>query len=134
MPGIGIKSVLLVLLLLGSAPVAAQHVDQKAVAAQFLDRLDAGDYPAATRGFTADLTAAVSAESLQAVWESLPVQMGAALGRGEVNVLQRHALHLVLVPLRYGKGTIDAQIVVDAQGRIAGFHVQPRTPAERSVP
>ena len=79
-----IKTMLFSLALL-MPPVAAaqdeapvQQPDATAIALQLLDRLDAYDYAAAESAFGAEMAAAVPADKLKAVWESLPELAGEA--------------------------------------------------------
>jgi dienelactone hydrolase len=106
----------------------------KATATALLDAMDAGDYAAAEAMFTAQMAAAVPAERLQGVWESLPAQVGAAQGRGEMQASAVNGATLVLVPLHYANAELVAQVAVDADGRIAGFLVQPAPPPAAAAP
>ena len=87
--------------------------------------MDAKDYAAAEASFTPDMAAAVPADKLKAVWESLPAQVGAAKGRGEAKVTPHQGMQVVVIPLHYANGELIAQVVVDAEGKIAGFLIQP---------
>ncbi len=103
----------------------APATSSSALAIRLLDHLDAGGYAQAEAMFNAQMAQAVPADKLQAVWESLPAQVGEAQGRGEaVTTLQGDTV-LVMIPLRYAKAGLVAKIVIDAEGKIAGFMVQP---------
>lgn len=104
-----------------------------AIADALLDQLDAGDYAAAGATFTEEMSAAVPLDQLQAAWESLPRQLGAATGRGQARVVAQNGLHVVVRQLDYQRGAVIAQTAVDAQGRIAGFLLQPAAPAPASA-
>ena len=102
------------------------------IAIQLLDRLDAHDYSAAESAFGEQMAAAVPADKLAAVWESLPAQAGAAQGRGTPVVTAGDGVQLVVVPLHYAKAELVAKVVVDTAGRIIGFLIQHREfPARR---
>ena len=123
-----LASLLLLALGLGIANQArAQdaNADAQALATQLLDHLDAGKYAEAEALFSADMAKAVPADKLQAVWESLPAQVGAAKGRGHAAVTAQGGAALVQVPLHYEKAELVARIAVDGDGKIAGFLVQP---------
>jgi uncharacterized protein len=123
------------MLLVGpTAPAHAQDRDPEAVALRLLDRLDAGQWREAESMFTAQMAAAVPADKLQAVWTSLPAQVGPAQGRGSPRVERQDATALVTVPLRYANAELVAKIAVDAQGSIAGFLVQPAPPPPAPPP
>lgn len=116
----------------GSA--ARPAVDPVAIATGLLDQLDAGDFAAAEARFTAHMANAVPAEKLQAVWESLPQQFGAATGRGETRLAEHDGMQVVVVRLRYRNGDVLAQVAIDADGRVAGFLVQPAPPPPAAAP
>jgi dienelactone hydrolase len=106
--------------------------DATTIATTLLDRLDAHDYAAAETAFGAQMAAAVPADKLQQVWESLPKMAGEATGRGEPAVAAQDGVQLVTIPLHYAKGELVAKIVVAADGSIVGFMVQP--PAAAAAP
>ncbi len=119
-----------VLLLSGHA--AAQQADAPAaLAARLLDHLDAGRYAEAESMFNANMAKAVPADKLKAVWESLPAQAGKATGRGAAGVSAQGGATMVQVPLHFEKAELVAKFAIDAEGRIAGFAVQP---AQASMP
>ena len=116
------------------AAMAAPAGDPAATATALLDRLDAGEYAAAEAMFTADMAAAVPADKLRAVWESLPEQAGPAAGRGDASVAAQGGVHLVTVPLHYANAELLAKVAVQADGRIAGFLIQPAPPPPAAAP
>src|SRR5690606_13709060 len=118
---------LALVLLLPAASVPAQVAADEArnTAIALLDAMDAGDYAGAEAKMTAEMAAAVPAARLQAVWESLPAQAGDAQGRGEPTVTAAGDVQVVKVPLRYAHIGLVATIRVQADGRVAGFLVQP---------
>ncbi|MGE8226641.1 MAG: alpha/beta fold hydrolase [Stenotrophomonas sp.] len=119
-----------VLSLAGSAHAA----DPAALAKQLLDQLDAGQYTAAEAGFSAQMKAAVPAEKLKAVWESLPAQMGAAGPRGTAIRSEADGFRIVVIPLNYANGALQARIVLDKDDKVAGFLVQPAAAAPAPAP
>lgn len=127
-------SVLFATLLAFSASTACAADTPEAIATRLLDQMDANDYAAAEASFTPDMAAAVPADKLKAVWESLPAQLGVAKGRGEAKVTPHQGMQVVVIPLHYANGDLVAQVVVDAEGRIAGFLIQPAPPAPAAAP
>ena len=127
-------SVLFATLLAFSASTACAADTPEAIATRLLDQMDAKDYAAAEASFTPDMAAAVPADKLRAVWESLPAQLGVAKGRGEAKVTPHQGMQVVVIPLHYANGDLVAQVVVDAEGRIAGFLIQPAPPAPAAAP
>lgn len=106
----------------------------KATATALLDAMDAGDYAAAEAMFTEQMAAAVPAERLQGVWESLPAQAGPAQGRGGMQVSAANGATLVVVPLHYANAELVARVAIDADGKVAGFLVQPAPPPAAAAP
>src|SRR5690606_20683500 len=108
--------------------------DPVAVATALLDAMDARDYAAAEAAFTAEMAAAVPADRLQAVWESLPAQAGVATGRGEPQVARMGDTAVVSIPLHHAGAELVAKVAVDAQGKVAGFVIQPATAPAPAAP
>src|SRR5690606_14402011 len=96
-------SLLLATSLALSTGASAQATDPAALARQALDRLDAGEYAQVEDLFGAQMAAAVPADKLKAVWESLPAQAGKATGRGEPEVSTQGGATMVRIPLHYEK-------------------------------
>ena len=124
------------LLLAGVALLAqaAPAVDARAAATRLLDHLDAGDYAAAEAMLDPRMAAAVPADKLKAVWESLPAQAGVAKGRGEASVTSQQGVQLVAVPLHYAQAAFVAKVAVRPDGTIAGFLIQPAPPPAAAAP
>lgn len=112
-----------------AAPATAPATGAQQMALQLLDRLDAGDYPAIEASFSDEMREQVPGDQLRQIWESLPQQLGAATGRGEPQQAEQGGYQVVMVPLMYERGVILAQTAIDAEGRIAGFLLQPAQPA-----
>ena len=104
------------------------------VAIRLLDRLDAGDYTAAEASFSTAMAAAVPADKLKLVWESLPAQAGKLEARGTPVISTQGDVTLVTVPLRHAKAALLAKVAVDGEGRIAGFLIQPAPPPPADAP
>lgn len=131
---------MLLLSLLAMAPALAadapdtQSPDATATATRLLDHLDAGDFAAAEAMFSARMAAAVPADKLKAVWESLPAQAGEAKGRGEAATQSRDGMSLVQIPLHYANAELLAKLAIGADGKIEGFLVQPAPPPAAAPP
>ena len=113
------------LLLSGRVAAQAAPVDGAGIATRLLDHLDAGRYAEAEAMFGADMAKAVPADKLKAVWESLPAQAGEATGRGDVATMMQGDTTLVKLPLHYAKADLVAKLAIGADGKIAGFLIQP---------
>lgn len=112
----------------------AQSADPAARARQALDLMDAGDYAKVEALFTPRMAEAVPADKLKAVWESLPAQVGKATGRGDATIAAQGEAAVVQVPLHFEKAELVAKFAIDAEGRIAGFLVQPAQAAPAPGP
>lgn len=106
----------------------AARPDPTAVARQLLAHMDAGEYAQAEAMFGAEMAAAIPVDKLQAVWESLPTQAGAATGRGEPTVEAAAGAQLVAIPMHYAKAELVAKVAVTDDGKIVGFLIQPAPP------
>ncbi len=113
----------------------SSSVDASALAVRFLDQLDGGEYAQAESMFNAQMAQAVPADKLQAVWKSLPIQAGKAEGRGEAASVLQGDTTMVKIPLHYANAALVAKIIIDAEGKIAGFLIQPAEgPPAAAVP
>ncbi len=118
-----------------TAPFAAHAASPaETTAARLLDHMDAAEYTQAEAMFTTEMAAAVPADKLQQIWESLPLQVGAAQGRGTAQVQEQAGMRVVDVPLHYAKAALVAKIAINADGKIAGFMIQPAPPAPAAAP
>jgi len=130
-----ILTVFAAVLLAMASPSHAQAASAaETTATRLLDHLDAKQYPEAEALFTAEMAAAVPAEKLKQIWESLPLQLGPAQGRGKAQVTEHQGMQVVVVPLQYAKGALVAQAAVTADGKIAGFLIQPAPAAPAAAP
>jgi dienelactone hydrolase len=135
------KELLLFAAMLAGTPTLAMAQNTKAaapdavaIATGLLDHLDAHDYAAAEAVFGEKMAAAVPADKLQAVWESLPAQAGAARGRGEPALQREGDMQVVTVPLHYANVELVAKTVIGANGKVEGFMIQPAPAAAAPAP
>ena len=130
-----VAATLFVALAFGMPHASAQDAPAPlAIAGQLLDRMDAGEYAQAEAMFSADMAAAVPADKLKAVWESLPAQAGAAKRRGEASVDAQGGTELVTVPLHYEKAELVAKVAIAGDGKVVGFLIQPAPPPPAAAP
>jgi len=135
------KELMLLAAMLAATPALASAQDAQAtapdalsIANALLDHLDAHDYAAAEAVFGEKMAAAVPADKLQAVWESLPTQAGEARGRGEPALQRQGDVQLVTVPLHYANVELIAKTVIGADGKVEGFLIQPAPPPAAAAP
>ena len=104
--------------------LAQQDGAAVATATALLDRLDAGQFDAATADFNAQMKAALGADRLAAVQQQLD-SAGAVQSRGEPQVSQRDGFTVVVVRIQRAQAAIDATVAIDADGKVAGLHFTP---------
>ncbi|AWH52704.1 hypothetical protein C1924_05700 [Stenotrophomonas sp. ESTM1D_MKCIP4_1] len=107
----------------------ALAAEPQQVATQLLDHLQAGRIAEAEAMFTPQMAAAVPAERLQGLWQSL----GTLEQRGTARSSEQQGVHLVEVPLQFASGAVVAQVAVDAQDKVAGLMLRP-APAAKAAP
>lgn len=121
--------VLAALLVPAAALAASPQATPQQTAGTLLDRLQAGDYAAATAEFDARMQTALPAQKLDAVWTSLQRQLGPLQERGLPEQQTQGTTTLVLVPLHYAKGDLQARVGVDADGRVSSLLIVPAASA-----
>ncbi|HEY4573343.1 MAG TPA: alpha/beta fold hydrolase [Thermoanaerobaculia bacterium] len=125
-------SLLLALLLLSSAasaqlppsltaPPAAK--DPAAAATELIDRLAKGDFQAAASNFAGIMRTMAPPEKLSEIWTSLQAQMGPYERRTGVRAQKEGAYDAVLVSTEFQRSTVDFKVVVDSEGKVAGFFI-----------
>jgi dienelactone hydrolase len=134
---------LLVLLLLSSAasaqlppsitaPPAAK--DPAAVANELIDRLAKGDFQAAASNFAGVMRNMAPPEKLSEIWASLQAQMGPYERRTGARTQEQTPYQMVLVTTEFQRSTVDFKILVDNEGKIAGFFIAGTKPRPGTGP
>jgi len=90
-----------------------------------LDALDKGDYAGATGDFNDIMKAKLLPEKLGQIWPAVAQQFGERGARDAATTVPAGDMTVVLTPLHYGQNTIDSKVTCDAQGKVAGFFIQP---------
>lgn len=90
-----------------------------------LDALDRGDYAGATSDFNDTMKAKLLPEKLGQIWPEVLQHFGERGPRDAATAVPAGDLTIVLTPLHYGQSTIDSKVTCDAQGKVAGFYIQP---------
>ncbi|WP_239504022.1 alpha/beta hydrolase [Stenotrophomonas maltophilia] len=121
------RRLLMLSLALLSCPAIAAEPQQ--IANRLLDHLQAGRVAEAEAMFTPQMAQAVPAEKLGALWNSL----GALQDRGTLQVNTQQDMTLVVVPLKFASGRVNAQVAVDAQDKVAGLMLRPAA-ADKAPP
>lgn len=103
-------------------------VDLQEKAAEFLLLLDKEEYAAAVEQFDATMRSALPAEELEVGWESIIAQFGPLVSLGESAVFEEAGFQIVLLRCNFEKGALNARVVFDQTGRIAGLFFVPPDP------
>ena len=111
-----------------AAVLQAEQSSPAELANRLLDHIQAGRYERAAAMFDDTLRAALPAQTLKDVWQSIPAQAGALRGRGATQVQSSNGRSVATIPLHYAKVELKATIVTDAQGRIGGFQIRQSPP------
>lgn len=112
-------------MLLLSSALAFAAEPPRTVSARLLDHLQGGRYTEVEAMFTPAMAQAVPAEKLKTLWASLEPQFGRLQRRGEPVVSSRDGMQIVVTRLHFERGALDAQVAVDADGRVAGLLLRP---------
>lgn len=94
-------------------------------AGAIIDNLEKGDAKAATADFDATMQANLSADKLAAAWQQVGSQFGKLQSRGTPQSAMYQGHTIVVLPLQFAKGGLNAQMACDADGKIAGFYMRP---------
>ena len=98
-----------------------------------IDKLDKGDAKAATADFDATMLANLSSEKLAEVWQQVGTQMGKLQGRGAAQNVMHEGMVIIMQPLHFANGDVNAQVACDGSGKIAGFFLRPAAPPPSSA-
>jgi alpha-beta hydrolase superfamily lysophospholipase len=90
-----------------------------------LAALDGGDYEKARVDFDARMAAALGAEQLRGVWDSLPAQVGKRISTGDARSRSVADGEVVVIPLQYEKAWLDLEVSCAADGAVRGLFVKP---------
>jgi uncharacterized protein len=117
-----------ILLAAGPASGAEQKAaaeDLTSMAKTFVDRLAAGDFATAVKGFDPAMTAALPADKLAEVWKTLNAQAGAFQKQTGARSETQAKYRVIFVRLKFEKAELEAKIVFDESKRIAGLFFVP---------
>ncbi len=101
----------------------------------FLFALEKGDYQAAVKDFDATMLKAMGPDKLEAMWaKQLPAQVGRFKQQGPARREQLQGYEIVLITCSFEKTLIDARVVLDKDGKIAGLQFVPPAPPVKYEP
>jgi dienelactone hydrolase len=106
-----------------------------AKARAFLFALGKGDFQAAAKDFDATMLKVMGPDKLEPLWtKQLPAQVGAFKQQGPARREQLQGYEIVLVTCSFEKALLDARVVFDKDGRIAGLQFVPPAPPAKYGP
>jgi dienelactone hydrolase len=135
-PGLLLLPLLLPALAASQAPLPAAPParDTAGTAVALIDRLAARDFQAAAGPFAEALRAAAPPDKLAGIWTAIQSQMGAFKRRTGVRTEKQGLYDVAFVTVAFAHSTADFKVVVDDQGRIAGFFIVPPRKSADTVP
>ena len=113
--------------LFSTQAVSGQGTDRSTkVAKQLVELMNAGDYADIQIKFNKEMDAALPLEKSSAFFIGLTQQMGKIHKLGEPQLVGG----ALVFPLKFEKGTLDMQIVLDSRGLITGLSFKPHVAAK----
>ncbi len=128
---------LLILALSAAAEAAApQTEDSLTVKARALiTALERSDYQASVRDFDATMLKVMGAEKMEQMWKTqLPVRVGAFKKQGPARREQLQGYEIVFITCEFAKASLDARVVFDKAGKVAGLGFVPTAPPVKYEP
>ena len=114
------------------SPTADQQADGlaalEAEARLFVDRLAAGEFDAATKGFDETIAGALRPQQLESIWTNLQKSVGDYQRLKGIRHESVDLYDIVFVTCEFANATLDTKVVFDRQGRISGLFFVPTTP------
>jgi len=95
-------------------------------ATALLNEIAAGRFDDATSNFAPVLKEKLPAKTLADVWAKIQQQAGAFKQFGSATVSHEGANDVVVVPASFANLTLDARVVYDQSGSVAGLFFSPR--------
>lgn len=118
------------------AQAPAQAEDALTVKArELLAAMEKGDFQLAVRDFDATMLKLSGPDKLETMWKTqLPAQLGAFKKQAGARRDQLQGYEIVLVTCEFEKATLDARVVFDKAGKIAGLGFVPTAPPAKYEP
>jgi dienelactone hydrolase len=103
-------------------------------ARSLLEALNRGDFLAAASNFDETMMKTFGPEKLAEFWKQVPTRLGAFKRQTAARRDQLGAYDIALVTCEFEKVTLDARVVFDKAGKIAGFQFVPSLPPAKYEP
>ena len=104
---------------------AGPAVSLKEQGTKVVDLIVAGKFNDAVKGFNAAMTTALPPGKLREAWEGVVRQVGPYRDHGEARTGAEQGYQVVYVPCRFEKASVDAKVVYDGKGQVAGLFFLP---------
>jgi hypothetical protein len=130
----------LALLVSGTAALRTQAPSQAedaltVKARAFLAAMEKGDFQMAVRDFDETMLKVSGPDKLETMWTKLlPAKLGAFKKQAAARQDQLQGYEIVLVTCEFEKATLDARVVFDKSGKIAGLGFVPTAPSVKYEP
>ena len=112
----------------GRADAPAGGTDPALPGVDFVDQLAKGDFAGAEGKLDATMKGALPEEKLGATWKALVKQAGAFQKRLRARVTEQAGYKIVLVTCQFEKTALDAKVVFNGKGEVAGLFFVPAAP------
>jgi dienelactone hydrolase len=126
------------LLVSGAIPAQAPAQAEDALTAKaraLITAMETGDFQGAGRDFDETMRKVFGPDKVGAMWTTqLPAQVGAFKKQGASRRDQLQGYEIVLINCEFEKATLDARVVFDKAGRIAGLGFVPPAPLVKYEP
>lgn len=99
--------------------------DARETAMKFAISLSVGKYAEAAGLLDDQVAAVLPVEKLQAVWETTVADTGGFKSLGEPSATEASGYRIVVIPATFEATTLDLQITINSEGRVAGFYIRP---------
>ena len=114
---------------------SSAETDELVIKAQaFLEALSRGDFQAAVKDFDATMMKVSGPEKLAEFWNQVPEKMGVFKRQTAARRDELGPYDIVLVTCEFEKVTLDARVVFEKAGKIAGFQFVPSLPPAKYEP
>ena len=107
------------------AAAAAGASDREAAASEFINKLAAGDFAGAEDAFDANMKRALSVDGLAQVWRRIEANAGRYEKQEAVRTGKLSGMDVVFVTCRFERGLLDAKVVFNGAGEVAGLWFVP---------
>lgn len=119
-------TLIIAVLLLNFANIVFAQENAKQIADEFLQDLKVENFDKAYKNFDSSIVVQFSLQQLKDVWAQIKSQYGEIESIGEPQFSKMSTSTLLVYPINYKKGGLNAQIGVNIFGKISGFYLSMR--------